>query len=350
MTEMDNIQDIRSANDAEDLDTLLKDFDQTSGEGLPSPEKLAEMARKAPEPIATGNEQVEIVSHRVLPKSGEGSPGKGVYLEIKNIASAAIGKLILETVMFDAKGYVIDTVEKTVTDFQCGKTRVLRIVTSAEKADVKSYEVKITNMAVTPVATAAGDKRIEVLKHGFHESTNEETDEFNKDIEVAIRTVSPEPVVTTIINAELFDAEGSSMGEVRHIESDIKPNTSRAVIIPINSITGYNSAKSYKIITSKTTTVDTQKVLLRRDERKVLPNGDINVSGIVKNVSGIKTDASVAVTFLDAKKEELGTMVLPVKDIEPGSVRNFSLLFHPPAGETVKTYNIDIGETADITV
>jgi len=34
---MDNIQDIRSANDAEDLDTLLKDFDQTSGEGLPSP-------------------------------------------------------------------------------------------------------------------------------------------------------------------------------------------------------------------------------------------------------------------------------------------------------------------------
>ena len=349
MTEKDNIQDIRSANDAEDLDTLLKHFDQTSGEGLPSAEKLAEMARKAPEPVANGNQQIEIVSHKVLPESGDGSPGKGVYLEMKNIASAAIGKLTLETVMFDAKGYVIDTVEKTVTDFQCGKTRILRIVTSAEKVDVKSYEVKITNMAVTPVAMATGDERIDVLKHGFHESTNEETDEFKKDLEIAIRNVSPATVATTIFNAEIFDAEGNSLGEVRHIESDIKPNTSRAVIIPINSIIGYNSAKSYKVITTKTITADTQNVLLRRDERKILPNGDVNVSGMIRNVSAIKTDASVAVTFLDAKKEELGTMVLPVKDIEPGSVKNFSLLFRPPTGEKVKTYTIDIGETAEMT-
>ncbi|HAS04758.1 MAG TPA: hypothetical protein DCR71_03220 [Dehalococcoidia bacterium] len=241
MTEKDNIQDIQSANITEDLDTLLKNFDETSGEGLPSAEKLAEMARKAPEPVANGNKQVEIVSHKVLPKSGEGSPGKGVYLEIKNITSAAIGKLTLQTLMFDAKEYVIDTVEKTVTDFQCDKTRILRIVTSAENADVKSYEVKITNIAVTPVAVATGD------------------------------------------------------------------------------------------------------------ERKILPNGDVNVSGMIKNVSGIKTDASIAVTFLDTKKEEPGTVVLPVKDIEPGSVKNFSLLFRPPTGEKVKTYTIDIGETAEMT-
>lgn len=349
MTEKDNIQDIQSANITEDLDALLKNFDETSGEGLPSAEKLAEMARKAPEPVANGNKQVEIVSHKVLPKSGEGSPGKGVYLEIKNIASAAIGKLTLQTLMFDVKGYVIDTIEKTVTDFQCDKTRILRIVTSAENADVKSYEVKIISIAITPVAIATGDERIDILKHGFHESTNEETDEFKKDIEIAIRNVSPATVATTMFNAEIFDAEGNSLGEVRHIESDIKPNISRAVILPINNILGYNSAKSYKITTCKTTTADMQKVLLRRDERKTLPNGDVNVSGMIKNVSGIKTDASVAVTFLDTNKEELGTVVLPVKDIEPGSVKNFSLLFRPPTGEKVKTYTIDIGETAEMT-
>ncbi|MDD4923877.1 MAG: FxLYD domain-containing protein [Dehalococcoidales bacterium] len=348
MSEKESMQNI-PANDTEDLDTLLQNFDKTCGEGLPSPEKLAEMARKAPEPLAIGNEHVEILSHKILPKSGEESPGKGVYLEIKNIASVAIGKLALVAVLFDTKGYIIDTIEKTVADFEAGKTRILRIVTPAEKADVKSYEVKITYTAATPAPIAMGDGRIVILNHNFHDNIDADTEEFKREIEIAIRNTSPETVAITIFNAEIFDAEGNSLGEVRHIESDIKPGISRAVIIQIDSILRYNSARSYKVSIFKTITADTQKVLLRRDERKTLPNGDINISGIIKNVHACKTDASVAVTFRDAKKEELGTMVLPVKDIEPGTIKNFSIIFHPPTGESVKTYTVDVGEMAEVT-
>jgi hypothetical protein len=75
LAEKESIENI-PANDTEDLDTLLQNFDETCGEGVPSPEKLAEMARKAPEPLAIGNERVEILSHKILPKSGEGSRGR----------------------------------------------------------------------------------------------------------------------------------------------------------------------------------------------------------------------------------------------------------------------------------
>ncbi len=349
MVEKEGIQNPQSenANDSESLDALLLNFEESCGEGLPSPEKLEEMARKAPEPVANGNQQAEIVSHNILYRGGQGSPGKGVSLGIKNIAGAAIGKLVLEAVLFDGKGYIIDTVEKTVTDFESGQTRIIRIDTPAEKADVKSYDVKIKSTIVTPVPAASGDDRILILKHNFQENINTDTDESRRELEIAIRNIAGETVVTAVFNAEIYDAEGNLLGTARHMESDIKADTSRAVIIQIDSIPKYDSARSYKVDIIKTIVADTQKVLLRRDEKRVLPNGDVNISGIIKNVSGVKTDAAVAAFFLDAKKEELGTSVLPVKDIEPGAVKNFSLVFRPPDGEKVAAYTVDVGETAE---
>ncbi len=349
MIEKESSQNIGSggAGDAEDLDDILLNFDETSGEGLPSDEKLAEMARKAPEPLALGNEQVEVLSHNLILRSGKTSQSKGVSVEYKNKAGAVIGRLSLEAVLFDAKGYAIETVKKAINDFEPGRTRMIHFNSSSEKADVKSYEVKISGMVLTPAAEAAGDDRIAVLKHGLHDSTIPETEEVKKEIEIAVKNIHNETIATAVFSAEVFDCEGNFLGAVRHVESDIKPDASRAVTIQINSILKHNSARSYKVNVIKSVTADIQKVLLRRDERRMLPNGDINISGVVKNVYSIKTDAAVSAAFINANKVELGTVVLPVKNIEPGATKPFSLIFRPPAGEAVKTYVIDIGETAE---
>jgi sporulation protein YlmC with PRC-barrel domain len=221
--------------------------------------------------------------------------------------------------------------KKKVFDFETGQTRVIRMDTTAEKADVKSYEVKIKSLFVTPVPIATGDDRINVLKHNFHENMNTDTDELKQEIEIAIRNIAPETIATIVFNAEIFDTEGSYLGEVRHIESDIKPNTSRAVIIQIDNINKYNSARSYKVSILKTITADTQKVLLRRDEKRVCPNGDINVSGVIKNVHTGKNRCRRSRYFSECKKRRAGHYGFTSKRYRAGHGKEFQSCLPSPS-------------------
>ncbi|MDD3678596.1 MAG: FxLYD domain-containing protein, partial [Dehalococcoidales bacterium] len=172
MSEKEDVKEVNPTppeQNEEDLDTLLKNFDETSGEGLPSAEKIAEMARKAPDPVVSGNEKVEILSHSlILKKATKDGIGKGVAFTFKNNAGASIGKLIFEAILFDAKGNVIDTIERSINDFEAGKTYNLRIMTpKADKADIVSYDAHIKERVVTPVPKAEGDQRLGILRHSF---------------------------------------------------------------------------------------------------------------------------------------------------------------------------------------
>jgi hypothetical protein len=175
LSEKEDVQEVNPAplqRNEEDLDSLLANFDESCGEGAPSPEKLAEMARKAPDPIASGNENVEVLSHAlILKKATVEGAGKGVTFTVKNNADADIGKLVFETALFDAKGNVIDTIERNISDFEAGKTYSLRVETGkAGTIDIASYDVHIKEMVVTPVPEAEGDRRIVILRHSFQDT------------------------------------------------------------------------------------------------------------------------------------------------------------------------------------
>jgi sporulation protein YlmC with PRC-barrel domain len=354
-SEKENIKDTSPAvenieSKIENADSLLSDFDATCGEGMPSPEKLAEMARKAPDPAVTGNAQVEVVSHGLLPKTGkdEGA-GKGVIVSLKNVTDTSIGKAVLEAVLFDVKGDIVDTLKHTIVDFEAGKVRTVRMETRlAETVDVKSYDVKITDVVVTPVPVATGDDRVSILRHNFQNIVSTETSQFKHGIELIIKNVTQETITAAVFKAEVYDSEGNCLGTVRHIESDIKPGTSRAMTIQISKIKDSSSASSYRVSILKTVTAEVEKVLLRKHERRTMVNGDENITGILKNVHGVKTDAVVVTTFLDARDENLGVKALRVADIEPGTVKTFGFVFSPPAGEKVKTCTVDVGEMAEM--
>ena len=65
---------------------------------------------------------------------------------------------------------------------------------------------------------------------------------------------------------------------------------------------------------------------------------------MVKNLSEVKADAGVAVTFYDAAKENLGTRFVVLRDIEPGTVRMYGFRFRPQPGDTVSSCGVVVGE------
>ena len=352
MSEKKDLQEVNPAplgQNEEDLDALLANFNESCGEGLPSAEKLAEMSRKAPDPIVSGNENIEVLSHAlILKKTAVEGAGKGVTFTVKNNADANIGKLVFEAILFDAKGNVIDTLERNIVDFEADKTYSLRIETGkASTIDVVSYDVHIKEMVVTPVPKAEGDQRIVILRHSFQDTGLLDVGiaEIKRGIELAIRNVSGENIASALFAIDLFDAAGNFITTLKHTESDIRRDTSRSFLIQPIGVKD-DIIRSYNIKLIKTVTADIEKVQLRRNEVKRLPNGSEEVSGLVKNVSSVKTDAVVVVTYLDAKEEVIGLRALRINDTEPGTVRNFKVVFTPPEGETVKTRNIDIGELA----
>jgi len=349
LSEKENQEGINPAAEhkEEDLDSLLMDFEETCGEGLPSPEKLAEMERKAPDPVVAGNEQVEILSHGLIPKKGKDeNAGKGVTLNIKNKTGSNIGNIVFEAVLFDPKGNIIDTLEQSIADIEADKTRTIRMETRrADTVDVRSYDVRIKKIVVTPVPMASGDERISILKHEFQDvgTLDVGIEQIKRGIGLAVRNVSGEDVATAIFEAELYDSSGNLITTLKHQELDIKSNISRAFIIQTSSIKE-DIIRSYNIRIIKTGPTSVEKVQLRRNEVRKLGGGREELSGILKNLSKVKTDAVLVVTYLDAKEEVIGLRALRINDIEPGAVRNFKLVFTPPEGEMVKTRNIDIGE------
>jgi hypothetical protein len=349
LSEKENIREIFAAGEqpGEEDAELFLDIEESFGEGEIAPEKLADLARKAPEPSVTGNEQIEILSHSLVNKKGrEEGAGKGVAIGLKNIAGSNIGKAVFEVVFYDTKGNVVDTVEQSISDFEKDKTRTLRIESSkAESIDIKSYDVKMGKVVVTPVPTVTGDDRIHILKHNFQDvgSLDVGISQLKSGIELAVRNVSGVTVATAIFEAEVYDSGGNVLTTVNHKECEIKPNTSRAFLLTVDKVKE-DKARSYSIKVIKTVTTDVEKVQLRRNEKRAIAAVGEEISGILKNISDIKTDAVLVATFLDAKQEKVGMRVLAMKDIEPNSIRKFSLIFTPPPGEVVKTYSLDIGE------
>jgi hypothetical protein len=334
----------------EDLDSLLENFNETCGEGSPAPEKIAEMSRKAPDPVVTGNEQVEIVSHSLmLKKASVAGIGKGVSFEFKNKTEASIGKLIFEAVMFDAKGNIVDTVERRINDFEAGKTYTMRMETGKAAAiDVVSYDLHIKDMVITPPPEVEGDRRIVIIRHSFQDTglLDVGITHIKRGIELAVRNVSGENIASAIFAVDLFDAEGNFITTLKHTETDIQRNTSRAFLIQTTSIQE-DIVRSYNIKVIKTVTADIEKVQLRRNEYKKLPDGRDEVSGLVKNVSSASTGAVVVVKYLDANDECIGVRTLELKNIAAGTVCKFAVVFDCPEGLYIKKRDIDIGELVE---
>jgi hypothetical protein len=169
----------------------------------------------------------------------------------------------------------------------------------------------VAKTTLTPEPTAIGNERIAILKHSLV-TAEEEYPGREGGVEIAIRNVSETTIASAIFEAVFYDVEGNILDTVKHSEYDLKPSTSRGLLISSSTREPYK-VKSYSVKITGTTTTDVEKVQLRRQEKRTTDAGEEEVSGIVKNISSMKTNAALVATFYDPKKENIGVRVIILK-------------------------------------
>jgi hypothetical protein len=210
---------------------------------------------------------------------------------------------------------------------------------------VEQAPLEINEFPKMPTPTAIGDERVTILKHEL--TLTDPTVEYPTPagIELAIRNLSDREIATATFEATFYDQEGQVVSSVKHNEIELQPDTSRGIRIT-SSVPHYEShlVKSYAVNVTRTTTTDEERIQLRRHEIRTTTDGMEQVWGIAKNVGPVKMDAAVVWTFFNPRKVDLGTRVVILRDIEPNTIRQYEFTFKPPEGDSVRTYNVAVGQ------
>jgi hypothetical protein len=311
------------------------------------PEKNNKIDRVNSGSKAVGNKQVEILNHRLINKAGSEEFGSGVLIEFMNISGMDIGKITFNVIFFDIQGNTVDRCEKSIKDLIKDSNRSLFIESGKAKGlSIVSYDVNITNVIMTPLPVVIGNDRIKIISHNSKAAGTEPRIGFASTIEIAIRNISKTTIATAIFDVIFYDSEGIVLDSFKHMETELKSNSSRLVTITTEKVK-YELLKSYSVVLLKTITVDTEKIQLIRYEMRLIKAGEVEISAIIKNISSVKVNAVLAVVFKDLKEEKIGTKMILIKDIEPGNIKKVNFVFNLPIGESVKMCTFDVGEVIE---
>jgi hypothetical protein len=223
--------------------------------------------------------------------------------------------------------------ECTDNPYGCGKLSQV----TAPNQDQPIAETKGT--IVIPKPTVTGNDKIAITKHNLAE-IQVYICVYKVSVEFAIKNISDVTISTLVFEATFYDETGKALETATEKELDLRPGVSRGISIPSQTITP-GTIKSYNVGIVKMTTTNTEKVQLRSQDLKVSATGEAEVSGRVKNISSVKTDAAMVVSFGNHKKESIGDKVLIIRDIEPDKIKPFSLRFKPHEGD-VDSFSIKI--------
>jgi hypothetical protein len=315
--------------------------------------RAEEMARdksltifSAPPPTAVGDENIAILRHGIYIGAGEWNvyTSAGIELEIKNVSGKIIGSALLEAVFYGVKGNTLDTVQYKISELCPDFSRTIRILSSKPIRDrIISYNVRIIRTAIPPEPVVTGNDRITILYHSYSEAVVEDKKEQHKArIELAIRNVSSLTIATIVFEAIFYDVEGNIVETVKHSETELKANCSRAIFIN-SSVKRAGKFMTYKVRIIRMTTADVERVQLGWRRMTKTGNGDVEIIGKLTNISDAKADSAVIAAFYNAARENIGTKVFIFKGIEPG-VRQFNLVFEPREGDRVADFSLDLGD------
>ncbi len=200
-----------------------------------------------------------------------------------------------------------------------------------------------------PAPSATGNDKITVLQHSLPGITMERDEEFpTARINLAIRNVSSLTIATAVFEAVFYGKAGEIVDTVKHSEVELTPETSRMIHITSSiPVYEFDKIQSYAVRLLRANSADMEKVQFQRYELSTTETGEEQVTGIVKNISQVKTDVAVAATFYDSKKETIATKILALRDMEPSKIRKFVLSFKPQDGDTVRSCSLVVGELVE---
>ncbi|MDD4924177.1 MAG: hypothetical protein PHF74_05005 [Dehalococcoidales bacterium] len=305
--------------------------------------KCKETAKESRQTVPEEN-KIAILDHNIFRDEDENGRGSIIIeLNIKNVMDRAVGSVVFEAAFSDKDGNVIDIVEQKVSGLAPNGMRTVRLVHREDTTKpVENYSVKVRDIVMVPKPSVSGNDMILITKHELKYMDNA----ILEGLECGIKNISDNVIATLMIECTFFDGEGSIVNVARHKETNLLPGNSRGILITVPMsgesfrIQSYN-ARIFRIITA-----DIEKVQIVQSDMKAVGN-DKEVNLICKNISSEKTDAAIIVKFFNEAKEDVGTKVIPVKDLEPGTNRQFKLTFKPIAGDNVKNHEVTVGDLVE---
>lgn len=270
----------------------------------------------------------------------------GIELAIKNISGETIDYIAFDVEFLGISGNVLQINELELIDLKSDTERSFVVKYSGCEMDkVESSYIKVAKMAIVPEPIAIGDEKIKILKHSFAEVGRKRKNASETyDINLSVMNNFDKTVATITFEACYFDIQANVVDRVKHNEVDIEPGCSRRVIIKslANKKEGFN-IKSYEVRVVRVTTADEEKVQLRRCSGRTTKNGE-EITIIAKNISDVKVDAAVFVTFYDYQERNIGSRALILRNMDPRSVRQSFLLFKPREGDKLTRFSTNIAE------
>ena len=303
-----------------------------------APAQEAMQAPKYPEPKAAGNEMVSILNHGLVKKAaGPGARERiGVELKLQNNSDKIVGTASFEAVFYDADGNIVDTVKQHVSEMTPGPKALPVYVASSVEADkVASYSVSVVKTTAPPTPSVIGNDKVLIVNHTLLEMQLQ-VDLYQVGVDFSMKNASDVTIATLIFDAELFDKDGDVIERVTQKEIEFRPGQSRGVRL-CASTKDYNVIKSYAVRITKMVTVDFEKVQIRKRDIKINKAGELDISGSVKNIFEARTDAALVASFYDTANQDIGSKVVMITGIEPGSHRQFHFDFKPAPGDVVNT-------------
>jgi hypothetical protein len=311
-------------------------------EGVSAKEAIP--ATKYTGPAATGNEIISVLKHCLVKKSGgpDGGEQTGVELSLQNNSDKTVGTAVFEAVFYDRDGNVVDTGKREIYELSPGPRAVPVFITSSshEGDKVAGYIARVVKATIPPTPNITGTDKVIILKHSLLEMQLQ-IDNYVVGVEFSMKNSSDITIATMMFEAEFFDKDGNIFEKVMHSELEFHPGQARGVRI-CASTKDYNKVKSYSVKIVKLMTTDVEKVHICRREIKLNEAGGLDITGSVKNISGVKTDAAIVVSYLNRKNEDIGSRVIVIAAIEPDSYREFKLDFKPPEGDIVNTGTLKV--------
>ena len=296
-----------------------------------------------PEPVATGNESLEIITHSLYIKEGSGAKGSGVVLTIKNIADGDIGKAVFNIVFYGAAGDVIDTVEDYTGDIDKGGMRNFCVECQKTEADIRSYAVNTVQTTITPAVVMDNDE-VKIITHTLAEGNALNEEGFSRSIDVSIRNVFDKTFASVILEAVFMDGEGNELDTVRQKVLEIKPDSSRTVqISPAKPDAGM--FRTYRLSVYRTVTTDIEKVQIKsheisRSTARWRFRAFSRMSVTAKQTPPWSPSSRMSKTKNRHK-------VAYIRDIDPGASKQFRFKFVEPEDENVNSYVISVGSIAE---
>lgn len=307
-------------------------------------EKSAEQTKKDAGQTVPEENKIAIQGHTIF-REGDDSSGYSIVIElnIKNVMNKTVGSVVFEASFSDKDGNVNDIVEQKVSGLGPEVSRTIRLVHKEDPAKpVENYNVKVRDIVMVPESVACGNDMVAIKKHNFKYLENV----ILEGVECGIQNISDKTIATLIIECTFFDSDGNVLNVTKHKETNLLPGNIRGIIItPPITVEGFRIS-TYNVRIFRVVTADVEKVQVIKNEIRTNGN-EKEVSLICKNISSEKTDAAIIVKFFNDSKDDIGTKVIPVKDLEPGTTRQLKLNFKPAAGDNVSRHEITVGDLVE---